>query len=211
MSGFDPRAVRETYSAIAEDYVVTFGDDLAQLPINREMLGEVARRTAGRGPVLDVGCGPAQAGGYLAERGSAVVGVDPAPGMLTVARRRNPGPALLAGDMMRLPVAGGSCAGAVAFCVLHHVPRAELGAALGELRRALAPGAVLLVATHGGTGTFSAEGVGGIEITGTLYAEDELVAALAAAGFAVDAVRHREPLATERKGDRVYAMATAVA
>src|SRR6266568_4907528 len=39
------------------------------------------------GPVLDLGCGPAQVSGYLADRGRTAIGIDMAPGMLAAAAR----------------------------------------------------------------------------------------------------------------------------
>jgi SAM-dependent methyltransferase len=130
--------------------------------------------------------------------------------MLAVARRRNPRLRFAAGDLVGVPARAASCAGAVVFWVLHHVRRADLPAVLRELRRILATGAPLLLATHAGPGLFTGTGIDGAVITGTLYADDELERALIRAGFAVDAVRHREPLAHERQGDRVYVSATAV-
>lgn len=200
MSGFDSRAVTRTYSAVAEDYARTYADHLDRVEVDREMLDATARRATGDGPVVDLGCGPAHVGGYLAEWGCDVVGVDAALGMLAVARRRNPGLSLLAGDMRGLPLRSGSCAGLVAFYLLHHVPRAELRLVLRELRRVLLAGGPLLVATHAGAGEFrSRSGLDGQEITGTLYADDELVRALAAEQFAVDAVRHRDRCPTSAK------------
>jgi SAM-dependent methyltransferase len=207
--GFDPRLVRDTYSAIAGEYAATFADDLERHAVNRELLGTLAHRVAGRGAVLDLGCGPGQVGGYLTDRGCQVVGIDPAEGMLSVASRRHPGLAFMAGDMLRLPLRAHSCAGAVAFCVLHHFPRSELRPVLAEVHRVLAPEGALLLATHGGSGEFGAKGIDDAEVTGTLYEPDELTAALTDESFAVDAVRHRDPLPHERQGDRIYVLATA--
>jgi len=209
VSGFDPDIVARTYSAIADDYAQTYAGHLHRLQLDRELLDGVARRVPPGGQVLDVGCGPGHIGHYLAERGCAVVGVDAAPGMLAVARRRYPMLQPLAGDMRALPLGDDSCAGLVSFYLLHHVPRAELDLVLREFRRVLAGAGQLLVATHAGTGEFSAAGVDGTEITGTLYTDEEISRALTAAGFEVDSVRHRDPLPHERQADRIYATATA--
>ena len=85
--GFSRRAVRDVYDAMAADYAQTYGGDLDGLPLDTEILDLLARRAAGRGPVLDVGCGPAHLGAYLAARGARVVGLDLAPLMLAEARR----------------------------------------------------------------------------------------------------------------------------
>ena len=90
MSGFDRRRVTQTYSAVADDYAKTYAGHVDRLDVDREMLDATARRVTGDGPVVDLGCGPAHVGGYLAERGCHVVGADAALGMLAVARRRNP-------------------------------------------------------------------------------------------------------------------------
>ena len=221
MSGFDPRMVAQTYSAIAEDYALTYAERIDRVDLDRRLLDGLAGRVGGGAAgaaaaaagadarVLDVGCGPAQVGRYLADRGCAVVGVDAAAGMLAVARRRNPDLGLVGADMRALPVRSGSCGGLVSFYLLHHLPRAELRSTLREFRRVLAAGAPLLLATHAGVGVFSTEGVDGAEITGTLYTEDEVGRALTAERFRLEAVDHRDPLPHERQADRIYVTATA--
>ncbi len=73
----------------------------------------------------------------------------------------------------------------------------------------LRPGAPLLVSAHIGTGAFTAPGAAGLPVTCTLHTELELVDALDAAGFTVDEIRRRDPLPTERPGERSYLAATA--
>src|ERR1700728_427420 len=166
--GFDPKVLRDAYDAIAPEYAAKFGGDLDQLDLDRALLDFVAA-TAADGLVLDVGCGPAQAGGYLA--------------------------------------AGGSCAGAASFYALHHLPRGDLPAMLAEFGRVLAPGAVLLLATHEGTGEFVAEGHP--DIKGTLYTGEELESALTRTGFRCVQVHRRDPLPQEPQSPRFYAPAVA--
>ena len=206
--GFSRRAVRDVYDAMAADYAQTYGG-LDGLPLDTEILDLIARRAAGRGPVLDVGCGPAHLGAYLAARGARVVGLDLAPLMLAEARRRRGALELGAAvaDLRELPVASGSCAGVVSFYVLHHLPRSELAGALGEFRRALAPGGELALAVHEGEGEF----VGRSDplVMGTLYSAAELESALARARLRVETVRRRDPLPHERQSGRVYVTAVA--
>jgi pimeloyl-ACP methyl ester carboxylesterase/2-polyprenyl-3-methyl-5-hydroxy-6-metoxy-1,4-benzoquinol methylase len=199
--GFDPAVVRAAYDAMAADYADRFGADLEQLPLDTEILDLLARRAGPRGPVLDVGCGPAQVGGYLAARGAQVAGIDLAPAMLETARRQ-PGLGAVAADLRWLPVASGSCAAVVSFYALHHVPRAELPGVLREFRRVLAADGELALAAHEGEGDFTSHS--DPMILGTLYTAAELERALAQAGLRVDTVRRRDPLPHERQSGRVY-------
>jgi SAM-dependent methyltransferase len=206
--GFDPVVLREAYDAAAPEYAQKFGDDLDHLPLDTELLRRLAAAAAG-GLVLDIGCGPAQGGGYLAERGARVLGLDLSARMLAAAVARHGGSGLrgACADLRRLPVRDRCCAGATSFYVLHHLPREDLPAALREFRRVLRPGGGLLLATHEGTGEFVAND--GLGIRGTLYVGAELERAVAGAGFGDVLVRHRDPLPHERQSGRLYVTASA--
>jgi SAM-dependent methyltransferase len=206
--GFDPAVVRDAYDAIAPEYAAKFGGDLERLELDRALLDFLAATAAG-GLVLDVGCGPAQAGGYLAAHGSRVLGLDLSGRMLAsaVARHGALGFRGARADLRQLPLLSRSCAGATSFYALHHLPREDLPTALSEFGRVLAPGAVLLLATHEGTGEFAAEDRP--DIRGTLYTGQELEDALTRVGFRSVQIRTRDPLPHERQSGRVYATAVA--
>ena len=212
--GFDRRVIAAAYDGVAAEYAAKFAGDLAGLPLDRELLDSIRQRAGGAGPVLDIGCGPAQAGAYLAARGTRGAGIDAAPGMLAAAASRHTALrqagllGLAAADMRALPVADGSCAAAVSLYALHHLPRAELPAVLREFRRVLAPAGALLLATHEGTGEFATANP---QITGTRYTGDELRRALTRASFRVDQVRQRDPLPHEMQSGRIYVIAAASA
>lgn len=95
--------------------------------------------------ILDVGCGPGfYAAELLDEVGSdgSVVGVDVSPAMLGVAAKRSegkPNADFREGDATALPVDDGEFDAALSVQVLEYV--ADVTAALRELRRALRPGA----------------------------------------------------------------------
>jgi len=204
---FHPETLRAAYDQVAADYAAAFADDLIQLPVDRAVLEAGIERLTGRGPVLDVGCGPAQVGTYLAERGVPVVGTDLAPVMLDVARRRTATLPLVCADMRSLPVRSRSCAGAAMFYSLQHLPRAAISNVFVELRRVLVPGGILILATHlGGGEVYLSEFLGHHidPIGGTLHAQDELERALLGESFVVEEIRHRDPLPHEYQSRRIY-------
>jgi ubiquinone/menaquinone biosynthesis C-methylase UbiE len=213
MAHFDPRTIRGTYEAVAGEYAAAFADDLERLEFDRAVLDAAASRMEEGGPVLDIGCGPGQVAAYLLARGVQSFGVDLAPRMLEVARRRTRELQLLAADMRALPIARGSCAGAVAFYSLQYVPRGHIGDVLTEVRRVLKGGAVLVLATHLGAG----EIYGGEEwfghkvepIGATLHSDEELVVALRRCGFEIDSARRRHNLPHEAPTERLYVTAAA--
>jgi SAM-dependent methyltransferase len=212
VASFEPGAVRRSYEAVAEEYAAAFADDLKHLPLDRQVLDDVARLAPPTQPIVDLGCGPGQVAAYLRAAGRATIGVDLAPRVLAVARRLQPGSCFAAGDMRRLPLRDASCSGAVAFYSLQHLPRASLPAALIEIRRVLAPGALLAIAAHLGEGQLSSptEWMGrSVESMGvTLVNRDELQEVLSGTSFTVEAVRYRDPLPHEYQGPRLYLTAT---
>ena len=213
MDPFSARAVRSAYDRVAEDYATAFADDLKRLPVDTVVLEEAGKSLLGDGPVLDLGCGPGHVAQFLSLRGVRVIGVDLAPGMLAVARARFSRRPVAAGDLRCLPVRTGSCAGAVAFYSLQHVPRSSLGSALAEIRRVLTRRALLVVAAHLGEGEFFADELLGHtfpKVGGCFYAADEMVQAVAGNGFVVESDRQRGPLPHEHPSQRIYLLARAV-
>ena len=69
-------AIRRSYDRVAEEYAERFLRELASKPLDRAILDVFAEAMRGRGPVLDIGCGPGQVARYLFDRGAAVEGVD---------------------------------------------------------------------------------------------------------------------------------------
>lgn len=102
------------------------------------------------GLVLDLGCGVGRDLASLARSGTRAVGVDIALPMLAVARRRHP--ALVCGDLTRLPLPD-AVADAV-WCVAAwvHIGRRDLPRAVAELARVLRPGGVAVVGIQRGSG-----------------------------------------------------------
>jgi ubiquinone/menaquinone biosynthesis C-methylase UbiE len=88
--------------------------------------------------LLEVGCGPGHLAAKAAGRGAAVIGVDGAAGMVSLARRLHPQLDVRRGDAEALAFPDGSFEAVVASFVLLHLGRPEQAAA--EFTRVLVPG-----------------------------------------------------------------------
>lgn len=147
----DKAAVARLFAAIAPRYdlmnrLMTARMDVAWRRRAAELLGALPTGAT----VLDVGTGTADLALAIARRwpGAHVLGVDPSAEMLALGRRKVAQAgfegriALVRGDGLDLPCPGGSCAAVVSAFTLRNV--ADLPRALGEMRRAVAPGGVVL-------------------------------------------------------------------
>jgi SAM-dependent methyltransferase len=202
--------VAATYDDVAAPYAANLAGELAGKPLDRELLDRFATELRGAGPVIEVGCGPGHVARYLHDRGVEVAGIDLSPAMIAHATRLHPGIAFRVGDMLALDVAPGSLAGIVSFYAIVHLAGRELVAAFAELRRALRPGGALLAAFHVGDEIVRPGALWGVPVAldWTFFATADVVAALAAAGFAIDEVVERAPYdGVEHPSRRAYVRA----
>lgn len=108
-------------------------------------LAEQLSRLQAGDTVVDVGCGPGTAVRWAARVGASVIGVDPAPVMLRVARlltRSSESVRYATGSAEALPVPDQSVSVLWTIASVHHW--ADLDAALAEATRALTPGGRLV-------------------------------------------------------------------
>ncbi len=204
---FDARPVRHAYEAIADEYANTFADEITANDFDRAVIDGAVADFGDHSVVADIGCGPGQVAAYLKGRGRWAVGLDLTPAMLAIARQRNRTLSLAGGDVFALPLRDSAVDGVVAWFSLHNMPRASLPAALSELRRAVRPGGVLLLATHRGRGEDTVRQVwNGAEETVpiTYYEPDELAHLIAQFGFDARSVRRRAPLSHEHQAEKLY-------
>ena len=98
--------------------------------------------------LLDVGCGIANAHKPLVNRVGKLSGVDVSSESIAVAQQKNPGIRYDVFDGTHLPFANGSFDAAFAVNVFHHVPIAQRGALIDEIRRVLRPGGLFAIFEH---------------------------------------------------------------
>ncbi|MFE3021048.1 class I SAM-dependent methyltransferase [Streptomyces sp. NPDC059256] len=147
-------AVRDSYDTVALDYVEQVRSPAELDPLSRSMLNAFAEivRTAGLGPVADVGCGPGKVTAYLAAQGVSAFGLDLSPTMVALARRAYPDLCFAVGSMTALAIGDDELGGILAYYSTHHTPPALLPVVFGEFHRTLAPGGQIMLAGHAGAG-----------------------------------------------------------
>ncbi|MBO0729399.1 MAG: class I SAM-dependent methyltransferase [Acidimicrobiaceae bacterium] len=120
----------------------------ATMVLGREDTARLAVSLGGLGPddaLVDVGCGPGAAVRHAAKLGTTVVGVDPAPVMLRVARaltRSSDTVRFVEGRAEALPLGDASASVVWSIASVHHWT--DLDAGLHEARRVLRPGGRLV-------------------------------------------------------------------
>jgi SAM-dependent methyltransferase len=195
--GYDSTSVAQAEATI---------DSLNQDPFDRQILEMFASKLAPcSGLLCDLGCGPGQVARFFHDQGYQVIGLDLSAGMLREARKFHPGIRFAKANMKKLPFKDGELAGIIGFLSLCHIPRWEIPSVLAELRRALRPSGLLLLAFHLGRGTFFRTESWGkpVSLQTTLLQSLELQEYLRAAGFQVSGSIER----TDPKGSRGYLLA----
>jgi len=130
--------------------------------------------------------------------------------MIERARRLNPGIEFRQGDLLALNVADGTWAGLVSFYSIIHIPREEVARALCELKRALRPGGLLLLAFHIGDDLIHRDELWGHEVSidFLLFHPDEMAGYLRSAGFEIEEIFLRDPYPdVEHQSRRAYIFA----
>ena len=174
---------RLSYDAVASNYLERRRDRSAM----SSYVNAFASRLAPGALLLDVGCGPGFDAAEFRARGFRAIGLDRSWGMLSAGLAEWPGPRAQV-DMRELPVRAGIDGLWVSASMLH-VERGEVPGTLAGFQRALSPGGLLFVLLKGGEGEGWDERRYGVEAPRwfTYWGEDEIDAALVAAGFDVEA------------------------
>lgn len=188
--------IQQSYDDVAAAYAEQFRDELEHKPFDRKMLDWLIEKTAGRGTLCDMGCGPGQIARYLHDRGAIVCGIDLSEEMVQHAATANPGLQFSQGNMLRLDeVPDHSYAGIAAFYSIIHVPKPAVVTALTELRRVLKTEGVLLVTHHIGSDIVHRDEFLGkqVSLDFIFFETPEMKSYLTTAGLALEEVIERDP------------------
>lgn len=201
---------QSTYDLVADEYVRRIFHELADKPIDRQLLDQFATEMQGAGLCCDVGCGPGQIARYLRERGVEIQGIDLSPEMVRRARHLTPDIIFEQGDMRALRAPDGAWAGITAFYSLIHFDRSDLQKALSQLMRTLRPGGRLLLAFHIGDSTIHLDEWWGhsVDIDFHFFQPSVIEELLRDTGFEIEQTIEREPYPeVEHQSRRAYIFA----
>jgi SAM-dependent methyltransferase len=199
-----------SYDRVADDYVQRIFEELAHKPLDRQLLDRFADGVRDVGPACDMGCGSGHVARHLHEQGIQVCGIDLSPAMVERAKGLVPSVEFRQGDMMSLDAPDESWAGIAAFYSIIHIPRDDMPRALGELRRVLRPGGILLLAFHIGDEAIHLDEWWGhsVCVDFFFYRPDDVAGELRAAGFEIEEIIEREPYPdVEHPSRRAYIFA----
>ena len=174
--------MRRAYDLIAARFAAANATMPADLARAAARLAELVAPGA---RVLDLGCGAGRDLAWLERLGLSPVGVDLSGGMLAEARQRTRAP-LLQMDMRDLGFADGQFEAIWCCASLLHLSRSEAPAALGEMRRVLAPRGILFLAVQEGAGEgWERAPYGEVDRFFARYSQAEVAGLLAQSGFSV--------------------------
>jgi SAM-dependent methyltransferase len=204
----DPRATRDSYDTVAASYAELVELDLERTPLDRAMLEEFVGLVRESGPVGDLGCGPGHLTAYLDASGVSAFGIDLSPGMVEIARKKNPELRFEVGSMTALELAGGGLGGVVSWYSIVHMALEQLPAVFAEFFRVLAPGGHLLLAFKAGDRKSALKHAYGHDVSLTVYwqSPERVAELLAEAGFAIQARLVRAPGEMD-KGPQAFVLA----
>jgi ubiquinone/menaquinone biosynthesis C-methylase UbiE len=150
----DKRNIVFCYDATASNYADKFLDELSKKHLDRILLQAFATENAGKGRMVDLGCGPGQTTRFLFECGvNDIVGTDLSPNMVEVAKGSHPSIAFEVADMLQLQYADGSVGSAIAFYSIVHFDYELVKVAFKEVYRILVSGGQFLFSFHVGSET----------------------------------------------------------
>lgn len=148
----DETAVRLAYDEVADTYADHFRSTEPELSIELAMVAHFASLLPAPRRVLDAGCGAGRMMPVLDGLGCSVEGVDVSPGMIRRARADHPEFRSQVGSLTALPFADDSFDGVFLWYSTIHSPEDELPLILGEARRILRSGGLVLLAFQAGDG-----------------------------------------------------------
>ena len=207
----DPSHILQSYDLVAEPYARTFAGELEHKPFDRLLLDGVAARLRGKGPVVELGCGPGHVAAYLHERGVDVTGTDLSPRMVAQAQSLFPAVPFRTLDMLQPDLAEGSVCGLVAFYAIVNFDLSQVDTVLREMKRVLVPGGLLAMSFHAGQETIHVEELLGCKVSMDfqLFDPGDMTVRLERAGLVVDEMTVRPPYAEEHPSHRAYILAHA--
>ncbi|WP_197381750.1 class I SAM-dependent methyltransferase [Mycolicibacterium mengxianglii] len=170
------------YEALADRYAETFPGPF-QSPIERHAVEAFVENIHATGVVVDVGCGLGHVTADIARRGLDVIGCDPSPAMLAIARRNYPHLYFIDTDATMAGVTGPISAVIARFSLIH-IPPDQVSDILRLWAGRLRPETPVLIASQSSDTPGAATPFDHAVAPAWRWHPDELSRVLADTGFA---------------------------
>ncbi|WP_199256175.1 class I SAM-dependent methyltransferase [Mycolicibacterium mengxianglii] len=170
------------YEALADRYAETFPGPF-QSPIERHAVEAFVENIHATGVVVDVGCGLGHVTADIARRGLDVIGCDPSPAMLAIARRNYPHLDFIDTDATMAGVTGPISAVIARFSLIH-IPPDQVSDILRLWAGRLRPETPVLIASQSSDTPGAATPFDHAVAPAWRWHPDELSRVLADTGFA---------------------------
>jgi ubiquinone/menaquinone biosynthesis C-methylase UbiE len=201
--------VRLYYNTIAGRYFDLFKNELDEKECDRKLLDKFVSDLPANARVCDAGCGPcAHTTAYLAAKGLHVVGTDISENCIEIARRAHPDLYLSVMDMQSTAFADESLDGILAYYSIIYTPKKFLSVLFAEFHRTLKRNGKLFIAVKEGEGErVIADLLGsGLKTLFVWFTEAEIRSLLQKHGFHIELLVSRNPLPSEIKERRLFAI-----
>jgi SAM-dependent methyltransferase len=182
VTAYPQDVVESGYDAMAELYLSTFGDGIADDPRVRFITGLADHLNDGA-PVLELGCGAGAPATELLAQRFDVLGVDISAAQLALAAERVPNARFRKADMTKLDLPASSFDAITAFYCFNHIPLAEQPALFAKTAQWLRPGGLLLASFGTGGSNDEIEHWLGVSMFFASHTPDTNRHHLAEAGF----------------------------
>ena len=141
----------DCYNKTAKNYAEKYLNELSKKHLDQLLLKSFAAENAGRGKMIDLGCGPGQTTKFLSDCGvDDIIGTDISAEMINVARSIYPQLSFEIADMLSLPYPDHYFGSAIAFYSIVHFTYDQLEVAFREIKRVLVNNGEFLFCFHVG-------------------------------------------------------------
>ena len=200
--------VIDCYDKTANKYSDKFINELQHKHFDSILLWAFALENAGKGSVIDLGCGPGQTTKFLFDSGiTDITGVDISHNMIAVAKSNNPALNFEVADMLHLNFPDKYFAAAIAFYSIVHFDPDQIRTAFKEIRRVLKDKGQFLFSFHVGNDIIQLDNFleEKVNIDFYFFAIDTIKSIVLEAGFEIIDVLERAPYAdVEHASQRAY-------
>lgn len=201
------------YEKTADKYHDNFKHEILQKEYDRLLLDKFSDLMDDNSIICDAGCGPSgHIGGYLAEKGHNIVGIDICQRCIDIASSYNPRISFQTMDMMHTDFENSFFDGIISFYSIIYTPKDYINMIFAEFNRILKENGKLFLVVKKGIdeGFIDDDWYEGYKVYFTQFIESEIKDYFTINNFRLDFLDTRKPYEFEFNVERIYAIGTKI-